>query len=101
MRNAAHITAGLVRILVAIVGVATVACGSVQPRVAMSDGQRLYLEKCTSCHDAYEPHEFTPDKWRESVKEMEDDGRVALSAEDRAVLLGYLTGRPVIESASR
>ena len=96
-----HTLAAVIRGILAIVVVATVACGSIQPREAMSDGQRLYYDKCTSCHDAYEPHEFSPDKWRESVHEMEADGRVVLTAEDRALLLGYLTGRPAVVTAAR
>jgi hypothetical protein len=71
-------------------------CGALQPRAPMSDGQRLYLDKCTSCHDAYEPHEFTPDKWKEAVREMEGNDRITLTVQERTDILQYLTGAPVV-----
>jgi len=58
----------------------------------MSDGQRLYLAKCTSCHAAYEPARFSAQKWRENVGEMEGAKKVQLSREERAEILKYLTG---------
>ena len=60
----------------------------------MSDGQRTYLEHCTSCHDAYEPHEYQPATWRKAVSEMEKDHGVKLTSEDKALILGYVTGNP-------
>ena len=71
------------------------ACGSLPPRAPMSDGQRLYLAKCTSCHDAYEPHDYTPRQWRNAIREMEADKRIHLAQADRSAILIYLTGSPL------
>jgi hypothetical protein len=58
----------------------------------MSEGERLYMAKCTSCHSAYEPSAYPPAKWRENVAEMEAANKVHLSQEERAEILSYLTG---------
>ena len=69
------------------------------PRSPMSDGKRLYLAKCTSCHAAYEPAVHSPEVWRANVDKMEGLKKVHLSPEERAEILQYLTGdaagRPV------
>jgi hypothetical protein len=60
----------------------------------MSEGQLLYMAKCTSCHSAYEPSAYPPAKWRENVAEMEAANKVHLTPEERAGILTYLTGDP-------
>jgi len=60
----------------------------------MSDGERLYLTKCTSCHSAYQPSEYPPKAWLAAMDEMEKQKRVHLSQEERAMILQYLTGAP-------
>jgi hypothetical protein len=69
-----------------------IGCSSFAPRALMSDGQRMYFSKCTSCHSAYEPHEYTPQQWKEAIAEMEADKRIQLTTGDRALILSYLTG---------
>ena len=81
------------------------ACGVSRPRGQMSDGERVYLAKCTSCHSAYEPGEKKPAEWRTSVAEMEEWGKVSLTREERALILSFLTGekdpdRPVATAPS-
>ena len=61
-------------------------CGS------MSDGERTYLAKCTSCHRVYEPHEQTPSQWVQTLDKMEALKKVTLTSEERAQILQYLTG---------
>jgi len=58
----------------------------------MSDGERMYLAKCTSCHRVYEPAEETPAQWAKEVDKMEALKKVTLSAEERAQILQYLSG---------
>jgi mono/diheme cytochrome c family protein len=70
------------------------ACGGGRPRGPMSDGQRMYLSKCTSCHSAYEPAERTPLKWADAIDEMEAKKKVHLAPDERALILTYLTGNP-------
>jgi cytochrome c5 len=69
------------------------ACGGSRPRTPMSDGERTYLAKCTACHSAYQPSAHSPAEWAAKIDEMERAKRVHLSPEERALILGYLSGR--------
>jgi hypothetical protein len=69
------------------------ACGGSRPRSPMSDGERTYLAKCTSCHSAYQPSDHTPAEWSAKIDEMERNKRVQLSPAERALILAYLSGR--------
>ena len=69
------------------------ACSGGKPREPMSDERRTYLSKCTSCHAAYEPSEYTPAQWTAALDEMERQKRVHLSDEERALIVAYLTRR--------
>ena len=71
---------------------ALAACSSGRPRGPMSDGERMYRAKCTSCHKAYEPSSQTPAQWVKSVDHMEALKKVNLSPEERAQILQYLSG---------
>ncbi len=88
---------------IAVVGFlcAFAGCSSLEPRLAMSDGQRTYLDHCTSCHAPYEPHEYPPETWRKAVSEMEKEHNVHLSEEEKALILGYVTGSTVRETSLR
>ena len=66
-------------------------CSSAPSR-PMTEGERLYRAKCTSCHRAYEPHEQTPERWSKTLDKMEAEKKVHLAPEDRAEILGYLSG---------
>lgn len=70
------------------------ACTGGKPRAAMTDGQRMYLAKCTACHSAYEPSEYPPKAWVAAIDEMEQKKRIHLSPAERALILEYLTGSP-------
>ena len=67
------------------------ACSSAPSR-PMTEGERLYRSKCTSCHRAYEPHERSD--WPKVLDKMEAEKKVRLTPEDRAEILGYLAGSP-------
>ena len=71
---------------------ALASCGGAAPRRQMSDGERLYLARCTSCHRTYEPGEFTPAGWAKEVAKMERLKKVTLDPGERALLLGWLAG---------
>ena len=58
----------------------------------MSDAERTYRAKCTSCHRVYEPHEQTSTQWVATLDKMEALKKVTLSREERAEILQYLTG---------
>lgn len=79
------------RLLLALLALAA-ACSSGKPRAPMSDGERLYLAKCTSCHSAYEPGARSPASWVKAMDEMERLKKTHLQPEERAMILKYLTG---------
>ncbi len=78
---------------VVAVALALAGCKGLE-RAPMSDGRRLYLAKCTSCHAEYEPAKFSPQVWVANVDKMEELKKVHLSPEERAQILQYLTGDP-------
>ncbi len=67
------------------------ACSSAPSR-PMTEGERLYRAKCTSCHRAYGPTDRSD--WPRVLDKMEAEKKVRLSAEDRAEILTYLQGHP-------
>ena len=70
-------------------------CGASRPRGPMSDSERLYNGKCSSCHRLYEPAEHTPAQWEAAIDKMEALKKVHLQPEERALILGYLGGKPL------
>lgn len=56
----------------------------------MSEGERLYRAKCTSCHRMYEPGERKD--WPAVVDKMLANRKVHLSQEERAEILAFLQG---------
>jgi mono/diheme cytochrome c family protein len=81
----------VIRTAAAALALSAVACGGAQPRGPMSDGRRMYLAKCTSCHAEYAPSKYTPEQWQAALDEMEKQKRIHLSADERALILSYLT----------
>jgi hypothetical protein len=75
------------------------ACGGARPRGPLSDGERLYLSRCTSCHRTYEPGELSPQQWGAVVAKMERLKKVRLRPEERSLLLGWLGGMGATPSA--
>ncbi len=68
------------------------ACAGGSTRQPMSDGERLYRAKCTSCHRVYQPREQTKEQWVKTVDKMLALRKVTLTPEERAQILRYLTG---------
>jgi hypothetical protein len=58
----------------------------------MTEGERLYRAKCTSCHRLYEAAERKD--WPAVIDRMEAEKKVHLAPEDRAEILGFLQGSP-------
>jgi hypothetical protein len=80
--------------LLALLALAAAACSSGRPRGPMSEGERMYLAKCTSCHSAYEPGERSAQSWVKAMDDMERRKKTHLKAGERALILTYLTGDP-------
>jgi hypothetical protein len=74
------------------------------PSVEVADleqGRELYSGRCAACHQLYEPHAFTPDKWEVELHEM--SARARLSEPQELLILQYLvsvSGRGGAETAT-
>lgn len=65
------------------------ACSSAPSR-PLSEEERLYRAKCTSCHRAYEPAERRD--WPNVLDRMQAEKKTRLSEDERAQILGFLQG---------
>jgi hypothetical protein len=65
------------------------ACSSA-PSHPLSQEERLYRAKCTSCHRMYEPGERKD--WPAVIDRMQAERKTHLSEEERAQILLYLQG---------
>lgn len=80
------------RLLLAAIAVLMAACRPLpEPESA---GAQLYVDRCTSCHRAYQPGAMTYEMWRMVVGRMQGvisrNGLPPLSEDEVAVLLDYL-----------
>jgi len=65
------------------------ACSS-SPSRPLSEEERLYRAKCTSCHRAYAPGERRD--WPAVIDRMQAERKTHLSVEERAQILQFLQG---------
>jgi mono/diheme cytochrome c family protein len=65
------------------------ACSSAPSR-PLSEEERLYRAKCTSCHRAYDPG--ARKDWPRVLDKMQAEKKTHLSPEERAQILQYLQG---------
>ena len=68
---------------------ATAACSSAPSR-PLSEEERLYRAKCTSCHRAFDPAQRKD--WPAVLDKMQAEKKTHLTAEERAQILQYLQG---------
>jgi hypothetical protein len=73
----------------ALVLLAVAACTSAPSR-PLSEEERLYRSKCTSCHRAYEPGERKD--WPKILDKMQAEKKTRLTEEERAQILSFLQG---------
>lgn len=57
----------------------------------LSQGRRLYVSRCGSCHTLKRPAELTPERWQEEVTDMRAKNGVHLSEADARAIIRYLT----------
>ena len=76
---------------VAILLLMAAACTSAPSR-PLSEEERLYRAKCTSCHRAYEPGERKD--WPQVLDRMQAEKKTHLNAEERSQILVFLQGNP-------
>ena len=65
------------------------ACSSA-PSHPLSQEERLYRSKCTSCHRAYDPGERKD--WPRVIDKMQAERKTRLTEEERAQILVFLQG---------
>jgi hypothetical protein len=65
------------------------ACSSAPSR-PLSPEERVYRNKCTSCHRAYEPGERND--WPDILDRMNAEKKTHLNADERAQILTFLQG---------
>ena len=65
------------------------ACSSAPSR-PLSEEERLYRAKCTSCHRAYQPG--ARKDWPAVLDKMQAEKKTRLSPEERAQILQFLQG---------
>jgi hypothetical protein len=65
------------------------ACSS-SPSRPLSEEERLYRAKCTSCHRAYAPGERKD--WPAVLDKMQAEKKTHLTEEERAQILTFLQG---------
>ena len=75
----------------ALLLLAVVGCSSAPSR-PMTEEERLYRSKCTSCHRAYEPGDRKD--WPRVIDKMQAERKTRLTDEERAQILVYLQGPP-------
>jgi hypothetical protein len=74
----------------AALAIAALAACSSAPSRPMSEEERTYRSKCTSCHRAFAPAERKD--WPRILDKMQAEKKTHLSPEDRARILLYLEG---------
>ncbi len=84
-----------IRLCATLVSLALAACQSKLPE-SDSPAARLYVERCSGCHVAYNPRSMTAAMWAAQVKSMEDrcirqSGLPPLTLEQEKTILDYLT----------
>ena len=62
--------------------------GCLSMAVQMSDGEKLYRAKCSSCHNIIEPGRHNNETWQKYVDEY---GR-KMTIEEKQLVLQYLVG---------
>lgn len=73
----------------ALLLLAAAACSSAPSR-PLSEEERLYRSKCTSCHRAFEPS--ARKDWPRVLDKMQAEKKTHLTPEERATILQFLQG---------
>jgi hypothetical protein len=75
-------------LLVATTGLFVLIHGCQSMAISMSDGEKLYQAKCSSCHNVIEPRQHDEETWRRYVEEY---GK-KMKTEEKQLVLRYLVG---------
>ena len=56
----------------------------------LTEGRKLYIAHCGSCHNLYTPQSYTREKWIVQVDEMKKEAHISDGQAD--LILQYVTG---------
>jgi hypothetical protein len=56
---------------------------------ALQKGRNLYIRNCNSCHNLYLPSQFSAEKWKEELSQMQK--KTKLTDTEVAYILKYVT----------
>jgi hypothetical protein len=59
----------------------------------LTEGRRIYIERCSGCHPLYQPAQISEERLGESLDKMQERSKV--TNDEKALIFKYLvTGRP-------
>ncbi|MDP4269123.1 MAG: hypothetical protein Q8909_03235 [Bacteroidota bacterium] len=64
----------------------------VTPRASLAElkqGRGLYVNKCASCHNLYEPERYDTTRWKRIMDKMAPKARINI--QEKALILKYVT----------
>jgi mono/diheme cytochrome c family protein len=56
------------------------------------NGRKLYVARCSGCHNLHFPKEYTAEQWKSNLDEMQVKAKI--SDEQKQLILEYLTSQP-------
>ncbi len=86
MKNVEIIGKKLLLLLFGAIGLFTSIHGCRSMVVQMSDGEKLYRSKCSSCHNIIEPGRHNNETWKKYVDEYGEK----MTIEEKQLVLQYL-----------
>lgn len=63
--------------------------------VNLQEGRKLYINKCSSCHNLHAPGKYSPEGWQKVLKKMQPKAKITDSQKD--LIFGYLTSEIKLE----
>ncbi|HPR84846.1 MAG TPA: hypothetical protein PLG33_02270 [Prolixibacteraceae bacterium] len=58
---------------------------------SLIQGRNLYVSKCGSCHNLHLPEQYTQEKWKEEMPEMQRKAKI--SGEEAKLITSFLLAR--------
>ena len=54
---------------------------------SLSEGRKLYVEHCGSCHNLHLPEQFNSTEWEKNVAEMQEKGKITRQPKSEGIVL--------------
>jgi hypothetical protein len=95
MRHPSRFILWILSTIAVAIGLTLVACQSRPLPEADSAAASMYVERCSQCHQPYDPRSMTAAMWETQVQAMEQKMQAAgmqpLTSDQRRIILDYLT----------